>query len=119
MAESPSGDMLDIQVEQGPGYSVVRLAGSATMDVAGELRERLIELISASSPRLVLDLSGLEFISSVGLGGIIAAYLRCRRHDGAVQIVAPQPAIVDLLAVTKLDKLFSIHHSLETAITSA
>jgi anti-sigma B factor antagonist len=118
MTESGCSEGLTIQVEPRKGCTVVRLSGSASMDVAGTLRDRLIGLISATSPRLVLDVSTLEFISSVGLGGIIAAYLRCRRYDGAIQLVRPLPAIQELLAVTKLDKLFTVHDSVDSAVAA-
>jgi anti-sigma B factor antagonist len=117
MAGTPART-LQIEVEPHGEYAVVKLRGSANMNVAGELQERLIELVDARVRRLVLDLSELDFISSVGLGGIIAAHLKCRYNNGLIQIARPQPAIRELLTVTRLDRLFPIHDSIEGALAA-
>ncbi len=97
---------------------IVRVAGSASMDSGNELRDRLVSMIEADTRHLILDLADLEFINSVGLGGIIAAHLRCRRADGEILLAAPQPAIRELLDVTRLTKLFSIHDTVDSALAA-
>jgi anti-sigma B factor antagonist len=89
------------------------------MDVTTELGDRLVELIEPDTKQMVLDLTGLDFISSVGLGGIIAAHLRCSKQGGVVRLVRPQPEIEHVLAVTKLTSLFPIHASVDEAIAAA
>jgi len=113
---SPSAFQVD--VEHRGTATIVRLVGSANMDVSADLQDRLLELADAPVERLILDLSALEFISSVGLGAFVAAHLRCCHHHGAVKLVAPQPKILELLNVTKLIKLFPIHDSVEAAMTA-
>jgi len=50
---------------------IVKLAGSVNMDVCDEVRDRLIEIVDEEpTENLILDLSELKFICSVGLGGI-------------------------------------------------
>ena len=77
----PSMDELHIDVQQRGPAVIVKLAGSADMEVADELQHRLIGLVDEDSGPVVLDLSELDFISSTGLGAIIAAHLRCRNGD--------------------------------------
>ena len=113
----PSPDDLRVDIERRGPVSIVKLAGSATMDVSTNLREQLIGLVDEQAATLVLDLAELDFINSVGLGAIIAAYLRCRRYNGGIKLVAPKPAIRDLLSVTKLTNLFPVHPSVDTALT--
>ena len=109
-------ETLGVAVEPRPDATVVRLTGSANMDVSAGLRDQLISLVDTHRKQLILDLSGLNFISSVGLGGIIAAHLRCRYCHGEIKLVAPQPPIRELLEVTKLTKLFPIYETIESAI---
>ncbi len=113
-----SADALDIRVEPRDRCTVVRLTGSANMVMCDRLRDQLVKLVSEESPHLVLDIAGLEFISSLGLGGIIAAHLRCRRLGGRLLLVAPQPAILDVLNVTKLNLLLPVHPTVDDAIAS-
>jgi anti-sigma B factor antagonist len=108
-----------IEVDRRGLIAVVKLAGSVNMDVCDQVRDRLIEIVDDHpTTRLVLDLSGLDFICSVGLGGIIAAHLRCRHHNGGVRLVSPRPDIMELLSVTKLTTLFPIDDTVAAAIAA-
>lgn len=118
---SPSScrDVLRFEVQRRGKVAVVKLSGSANMDVSGGLQDRLIELVDERIEQLVIDLSELEFISSVGLGAIIAAHLRCRHHKSVVKLVAPRPSIREVLEVTRLTNLFPLHGSVEEAIAAS
>ena len=109
---------LRVSIQRRGTAAVVKLSGSAHMVVSSALRDQLVGLVDDNTNELVLDLADLEFINSVGLGAIIAAHLRCRRHNGVVKVVAPRPAIHELLAVTKLTHLFPVHASVEAALAS-
>lgn len=113
-----SSDALQMEVDRQGPIAVVKLTGSANMDVVEHLQERLIDLLDQGVERLVLDMSGLKFISSVGLSAIIAAHLHCRHHLSEVRLVNPQPAILELLRVTRLTRIFTIHDSVEQARTA-
>jgi anti-sigma B factor antagonist len=109
---------LRVTIQRHGAATVVKLSGSAHMMVSSALRDQLVGLVDENTHELVLDLADLEFINSVGLGAIIAAHLRCRHHNGVVKVVAPRPAIHELLAVTKLTHLFPVHASVEDALAS-
>jgi anti-sigma B factor antagonist len=109
---------LTVDVSQAPGGALVRLVGSAGMDQAHRLQERLEELVARRDPLIVLDLSGLEFVCSMGLGAIIAAYLRARRHDAEMRLAAPRPAVRQLLETTRLTKLLGVFDTVEDAFHS-
>ena len=105
-----------ISVDRQGDAAVVRLAGSCTMDVAGQLGECVKGLASEDMRLLVLEMSALDFIESTGLGGIVAGYLRIRRHRGEVRLVCPPPPILHLLEITRLTQLFPIHKTVEEAL---
>lgn len=113
---SSSGGELRIEIERRGDVAVVTLAGSAHMTVSTDLRDQLVELADETTRQLVIDLSDLEFISSLGLGGIVAAHLRSRKNNGSVELVNPRPQIRDLLSVTQLTRLFPIHESVDAAL---
>ena len=105
----------DLRVEQSGHQAIVRLTGSCTMVVSGQLGDCLLRLASESVRLIIIDMSGLDFIESTGLGGIVAGYLRLRRAQGELRIVAPAPAIRQLLELTRLTQLFSVHENIESA----
>ena len=119
MKPSSAAESFKIEREGRGTTTVAKLVGSACMMASEELKEQLLELVEPPCRLLVLDLSKLEFISSEGLGGIIAAHLRCRRHQGSVVLVKPCGDIFDLLAVTNLDSLFPIYDTVEQAMQHA
>jgi anti-sigma B factor antagonist len=114
--ESSSAETLTIDVQRRGQTVIAKLAGYANMETSSELQDRLVGLIDEQTRQLILDLSELEFISSPGLGALIAAHLQCRHNKGVVKLIEPKPPIMKLLEVTKLNKLFPIFDSVDAAI---
>ena len=66
---------------------IVRLTGELDHGAAEEMRGELDGLIARTgTKRLILDLSGLEFMDSSGIGLIIGRYKRLRRRGGTVAV---------------------------------
>ena len=97
---------------------VVRLAGSAEMTEADRLRDRLEDLADQGVPRIVLDLSDVDFIGSPGLSAIVHGYLSARDRQGDLRLAAPQPAVLEVLRRARLTRLFPIYDSAEEALVS-
>ena len=114
--DSSSADFFHVEVEERGTAIVAKLIGSEGMLVSTDLEDALLELVGRQPPLLVLDLSALEFISSVGLGGIVAAHLRSRHHGGTIHLVSPTPDIHDLLATTRLTSIFPVFETIEQAL---
>ena len=110
--------LIELTSSEGP-TKVVRVSGAARMDSGNELRDRLMGLIDGETRRLVLDLTDLEFINSMGLGGIVAAHLRLRSANSEIMIAAPRPEIRELLNVTRLVKLFPVHDTVGSALAAS
>ncbi len=106
-------------VESLADMTVVHLAGSCTMMESQRLADELIKAASRPRPLVLIDMSDLDFITSNGLGSIVAGFLRCRRQQGEMWLVSPRPAIHDLLQLTRLTALFKVYDSLEAARAAA
>jgi anti-sigma B factor antagonist len=100
------------------GWSVVTIAGE--LDVIGgpELRQQVMTEIREGRHRLVLDLTGVDFIDSFGLGVIVGALKRVRLLDGDLRLVVPEPRIRRVFEVCDLDRVFALHTTLDEAIAS-
>ncbi|HUU84046.1 MAG TPA: STAS domain-containing protein [Phycisphaerae bacterium] len=107
---------LEIDVERRGEAVICKLAGSATMDVCHLLNDRLADTVRGEPRLLVLDLGDLEFICSLGLGGLVATYLYARQHQGRVVVAAPHPAVRELLELTRLTTLMPIFATAEEAL---
>jgi len=67
---------------------------------------------------VVLDLSRVEYISSVGIGAMIGFYKKLRTQDGHLILAAVQPAVVDILKSARLEGLFQREPDRATAVTA-
>lgn len=105
-----------IEVERAGAAATVRLGGSCTMTVAAQVGETLSRLATEQIRYIVVDMTGLDFLESTGLGGIVAGYLRLRRSGGDLCLVAPQPSIRHLLDLTRLTQLFRVFDRTEDAL---
>lgn len=85
---------------------------------ASLLNDKLHELIEKDSLKVVIDLSGIEWMNSTGLGILISTYTTLRNHDGQLKLAKITDKIQSLLVITKLVSVFETFDSVEEAINS-
>lgn len=101
------------------GVTVVTLAGRVTLgDESNQLRSKIKELLSQGNKRLVLDLAGVSYIDSAGLGTLVAAYTSARNEGGDIRLASVTKRFGELLGITKLVTIFSVHNSVADAVKS-
>jgi len=103
--------------ESRPPYTVLAVTGEVDVYTAPRLRERLVELASEGKRQIVVDLEGVEFLDSTGLGVLVGGLKRLRSHDGDLELVCTQARILKVFEITGLTKVFSVHDSLDAATT--
>jgi anti-sigma B factor antagonist len=81
------------------------------------LRDTLKKLIVENS-RIVLNLGGISYIDSGGLGTLVALYTTAQNAGGSVKLANLTQRVDDLLQVTKLLTVFEVYDSEEKAIES-
>src|ERR1041384_510397 len=75
---------------------------------ANALRQRLTDLL-AFDPRVVLDLGGIDFIDSSGLGLLVRMLTRAQAQRGDIKLCAVPRELAKILKVTRLGALFDTH----------
>lgn len=83
---------------------------------APALRETLLGHIDGGAKALVLDFSGVGFVDSSALGALIAAVKRLGPL-GTLAIAGVQPAVARLFAITRMDRVFTIHPGTTEAVS--
>jgi anti-sigma B factor antagonist len=106
---------LSTRTESGPGgdRTVVVVGGEIDVYTAPKLREQLIDLVSSGQYHLVVDMEGVEFLDSTGLGVLVGA------HEGSLRLVCTQERILKIFRITGLTKVFPIHSSVEEAVAAS
>jgi len=114
--DSPGGDVLNIQLDEGDDYTVCRPVGELDAYTVGQFREALGEL--ASKPKLLIDMSQVPFVDSAGLGALIGGIRRAREVGGDVAVCCNRPTLVRLLHTTGFDRIVSVTETIEEAARS-
>lgn len=92
---------------------VCRAKGELDAFTVSQLRQALAEL--ASSPRLVIDLSGVTFVDSAGLGALIGGIRRTRELGGDVAVACDRPVLIRLLRTTGFDRIVGLAETVDEA----
>jgi len=98
--------------------TVITVNGEIDVYTAPSLRERLNDLVASGQYDLVVDMAGVEFLDSTGLGVLVGGLKRVRSHDGALRLVCDQEKILKVFRITGLTKVFPIHATLEEALAA-
>ncbi|HET9732122.1 MAG TPA: STAS domain-containing protein [Acidimicrobiales bacterium] len=106
---------LGLEVTERNGFAVLAVRGEVDVYTAPRLRERLVEMVSQGHHKVVVDLEGVDFLDSTGLGVLVGGLKRLRSHDGDLTLVCTQRRILKVFEITGLTKVFSIHDSVEAA----
>lgn len=105
-----------VEAETHPRGVVVRLSGRAGGSEGERLEEHLSRLASAKPAVMVLDLSGLEFLSSMGVSALIRAHQSLKATGGRLRLAAVPPPILGLLEAVRLTSLAPAFGTVEEAL---
>ena len=98
------------------GITVV--APTGRLDVAGApaLKEAISEVVKNGPPRIVIDMEGVSFVDSTGLGSVISALKQVRGSQGEMRLAAPNQQARVVLELTTLDRVFPYYATVEEAL---
>lgn len=109
---------LEVETRQADnGVTVV--APTGRLDVAGAptLKEAISEVVKSGPPRIVIDMGGVSFVDSTGLGSVISALKQIRGSQGELRLAAPNQQARVVLELTTLDRVFPYYATVEEALT--
>jgi anti-sigma B factor antagonist len=109
---------MDIKVTKEGEATVVALEGDLDMAVADQFRRTLTDLIDGKHARLVLDLGGVAYIDSSGLGALVAAMKHSRSLGGDIRLCDLQPDVRAIFEMTRLIRILETYGSRAEAIAA-
>jgi len=106
---------LKMEMEEGATETIVRCTGKITAESAekfqSEIRDRAIPVTRGKgvdvTQRVLVDLSGVSYIDSTGLGALMGVWTAAQRRGCDLEITNLSPRVEGLLSLTKLDQVFS------------
>ncbi len=109
---------LDVTVVGEGTDRTIHIEGTCDLASAPKLREALIELRPPDVLHVIVEVSGLEFIDSTGLGLLLGALRRLKEAGGSLKIAGAQGAVLRVLEITDLDKVIPLFADLDAARAS-
>ena len=96
----------------GDSWGLAVADGELDIATSGQLKDLCHDLRVHGAKRLIVDLSGVTFVDSDGLGLLVAE----QRRSGPLHLIVTQPQMLRVFGITGLDKLFILHASLDEAL---
>jgi anti-sigma B factor antagonist len=99
--------------------AVVDLDGKITLgENTGILRDNLKSLLSQGTRNIILNMGGVSYVDSAGLGELVGAYTTAANQGGSVKLLNLQTKLRDLMQLTKLHTIFAAYTDEQEALNS-
>ncbi|WP_069298720.1 STAS domain-containing protein [Neptunicoccus sediminis] len=110
---------MEVEVSKIGGITVVRLCGPR-LDAAQSVRfkEALRDISDCGADHILLDMSGIQFMDSSGLGAIVTV-LKQMGQAKTLELAALTPIVAKVFALTRMDRIFRLHDTVDAALSSS
>ena len=98
--------------------SIVDLTGQLTSFASGALRNTISDLMKQGRKRIVLNVVGLLYLDSSGVGELVNCYMGVIKQGGEMKVVGLTPKVEEILKITQLYRVFQEFQDEETALRS-
>jgi anti-sigma B factor antagonist len=100
--------------------AIVKVTGDITLNQGGDvlLKDKIQSLLQQGQRKIVLDLGGVSYVDSAGLGQLVQIHATARNKGGRLLLVNVTKRLKDLLVVTKLVTVFDSYDSEAEALAS-
>jgi len=101
------------------GVTVLDLAGRITLgEGSANLRDLIRGELSGGHTKILLNLAGVNYMDSSGLGELVSGYRAVKGQGGELKLLNLSKKVSDLLQITKLYTVFDIHSNEAEAVAS-
>lgn len=107
---------IDITTETCDNVTITLLTGRLDGNGAPVVQEQCTALVDSGADRLVMDLSGVEYISSAGLRSVLVVAKKVKAAGGALALCCLQEMVADVIAMSGFDRILTIAENRAAAI---
>jgi anti-sigma B factor antagonist len=109
---------MDILEKKIGDIQIITLSGRMDAYSSNDVERQLNSLLDANQVNIILNLTGLEYISSSGLRVLLAALKKSRKASGDVRLAAMRPYVKEVFDIAGFTQLFKIFDQEKEAIDS-
>jgi len=107
-----------VTIRQSGPISLLDVSGSLTFFEIGALRDAISRLLKQGRRDIVLNLSGLQYLDSSGIGELARIYVSVVKASGQMKVVGLSSRVEEILKITQLYQVFPEFPSEEAALQS-
>ena len=110
---------VDIEQREREGIIILDLKGRLIVgEPVAALREKIRELCDTPSNNIILNMAGVDYIDSTGLGGLVISYTSLKKGGGQLKLLNLNRRNIELLVLTKLTTVFEVFDDEQDAVNS-
>jgi len=110
--------MLSIETDNRQSVAVMKVMGRVDSETAPELDDALTKLLQDNRNQIVLNLQGVDFISSAGLRAIVKAYQAAKKVGGDVRLAAVSDPVEVILRTVGMMQMLQMYPTDQEAMAS-
>lgn len=105
---------IDIAVQD--GITILKVAGRMDATTVNVFTDECQKQLKTGSGRFVIDLAGLEYISSAGLRGILTMGKACKAAKAALAFCSMQAMVADMFKLSGFTSILTVYATLDEAL---
>jgi anti-sigma B factor antagonist len=107
---------MKLDVSKKGDVAIFKCVGSLDADNIATFKKAAYDMLDEGTVKYVLDVSGVDFVDSMGLGVLISLLRRVKQKDGDIKIASLTPDVKTIFEITRLFRLFDVCDSSKEAI---
>ncbi len=108
---------MQTSIKSEPGYDLLTLSGEVDLHYSPALREKILGSLKAGKPLLV-DLEQVSYIDSSGIASLVEGFQTAKSAKLAYGLLNVSSAAMQVLTLTRLDKIFTMYSSIDQFSTN-
>ncbi len=102
--------------ELGDGIRKVALFGKLDVEGTSAIDLRLTALAATAKTYTIVDMAGVEFLSSLGIGSLVKIAVAAQNRGGRLVLMNPQPNVSKVLEVTRINRVIAVVQGMDAAL---
>jgi anti-sigma B factor antagonist len=111
--------MLSIDERENDGVTILELTGRLVFGADSQSLNQLVKrLVAERKTRILVNLAGISFIDSCGVGELVASLSTVKKSDGVLKAAAPTAIVREVLRIVRVTKIIDIYNTEAEALAS-
>jgi anti-sigma B factor antagonist len=107
-----------VKIRHQDQVALIEVSGHLTFFEVGALRDSIQSLLKGNRKNILLNLSGLQYLDSSGIGELARIYVAVVKQGGAMKVIGLTPKVEEVLKITQLSKVFQEFPDEQSALRS-